>query len=90
MNLITTTELRTRTSELIKALLAGESVDLIHRSQILGEIKPKKYQSKPFTKETIERLASITKKMNLPKLTDKQIETRYRKHLMEKYGKGLS
>ena len=41
MNLITTTELRTRTSELIKALLAGESVDLIHRSQILGEIKPK-------------------------------------------------
>ncbi|MBI5613633.1 hypothetical protein HY947_01805 [Candidatus Gottesmanbacteria bacterium] len=90
MNLITTTELRTRTSELIEALLSGESIDLIHRSKVLGEIKPKKYQAKTFTKETIERLALLTKKMNLPKLTDKQIEVRYRKHLMEKYGKGLS
>jgi len=89
MDLVTSTELRTKTPEVIAALLAGKSVDIVHRSKIVGEIKPKKYQAKPFTAETIEQLIALIKKLRLPKLTDKQIAMRYRKHLLEKYGAGL-
>ena len=89
MNTITSTELRTKMPQVIATLLAGGTIDLIHRSKIVAEIKPKKYQGKPFTKESLERLRVITKKLNFPKLTDRQIEARYRKHLMKKYGAGL-
>ncbi|OGM77184.1 hypothetical protein A2188_01435 [Candidatus Woesebacteria bacterium RIFOXYA1_FULL_43_9] len=40
MNLITTTELRTKTTNLIAMLLAGKEVNLIHRSQIIGVMIP--------------------------------------------------
>lgn len=89
MDLVTSTELRTKTPEVIAALLAGKSVDIVHRSKIVGEIKPKKYQAKPFTAESIEHLIALTKKLRLPKLTDEQIESRYRTHLLKKYGAGL-
>lgn len=90
MAYITTTELRTKMPEVIMALLAGESIDLIHRSRLIGEIKPQKYQAKPLTEKDIKEIIAAAKRLNLPKLTDKQIETRYRRHLKEKYGKGLS
>ena len=44
MNLITTTELRTKTSKLIESLLRGEEVDLIHRSKVVATIKPKEVE----------------------------------------------
>lgn len=87
MQVITTTELRTKSKELVKILQEGRSVDLIHRSKVVGEIKPKIYDPKPFNPE---RFAKIVKKLNLPKLSYKERERRYRAHLMKKYGKGLS
>ena len=89
MNYITTTDLRTKSSELIETLKKGGSVSLIHRSEIVGEIKPR-YDAKPLTKKDIEKLKRLAKKLNLPKLSYKEREVRYRKHLMEKYGKSLS
>ncbi|MBI5619875.1 hypothetical protein HY950_02850 [Candidatus Gottesmanbacteria bacterium] len=90
MPYVTTTELRTKMPEIIGALLAGESIDLIHRSRLIGEIKPQKYQNKPLTREDIAEIKAAAKKLNLPKLTDKQLLSNYRKHIMEKYGKGIS
>lgn len=86
MNLITTTELRTQIPEVIMALLAGESIDLIHRSRLIGEIKPQKYQNKPLSDKDIIEIIARVKKLNLPMLTDKQLENNYRKHMMKKYG----
>lgn len=88
--MITTTELRTKMPDVIMALLAGESINIIHRSKIIGEIKPQKYQNKPLTHEDIAKIKAAAKRLNLPKLTDKQLEQNYRKHMMKKYGKGLS
>ena len=87
MQVITTTELRTKSKELVKVLKEGRSVDLIHRSKVVGEIKPKIQDPKPFDPD---KMAEIAERLNLPNLTPKQIEKRYRTHLMKKYGKGLS
>lgn len=90
MNIVTSTELRTKIPQVIATLLAGGKIDLIHRSKLIGQIKPQKDQAKPLTEKDIKEIISAAKRLNLPKLTDKQIEARYRKHLKEKYGKGLS
>lgn len=87
--MITTTELRTKSKELIKLLKEGCSVDLIHRSKVVGEIKPKK-MAKLLTESDIQELKELAEELNLPKLTYKERERRYRAHLMKKYGKGLS
>ncbi len=87
MQYITTTELRTKSKKLIELLQEGHSVELIHRSKVVGEIRPKIYDPKPFNPDEFIKLA---KKLNLPKLSYKERERRYRAHLMKKYGKGLS
>ncbi len=87
MQVITTTQLRTRSKELVKALKEGYSVDLIHRSRVVGEIKPKAYDPKPFDPD---EFVKIVKKLNFPKLTPRQIEARYRAAMMKKHGKSLS
>lgn len=89
MNYITTTDLRTKSKELVKALAEGQSVDLIHRSKVVAKIRPS-YEASPLTEEAIATLKKLARKLNLPKLSYKERERRYRKHLMEKYGKGLS
>lgn len=90
MQTITTTELRTRSKELVKVLNEGQSVELIHRSRVVGEIKPKTFKEKPLTQEDIKQLQKLAEEMHLPKLSYKERDRIYRKHLMEKYGKGLS
>ena len=87
MQVITTTELRTKSRELVKVLQEGRSVDLIHRSKIVGEIKPKIQDPKPFNPD---KFAKIVDKLNFPPLTPRQIEIRYRKAMMKKHGKNLS
>lgn len=87
MQVITTTELRTKSKELVKVLQEGHSVDLIHRSRVVGEIKPKIYDPKPFDPD---KFAKIVKKLNFPRLTPRQIEVRYRAAMMKKHGQGLS
>jgi antitoxin (DNA-binding transcriptional repressor) of toxin-antitoxin stability system len=90
MNTITATELRTKTPELIEALMNGYSVDFIHRSTLVGEIIPAKKPAKIMSGKDIEELMEMAGSLNLPKLTDKEIDRRYRQHIMKKYGKGLS
>lgn len=89
MNFISTTELRTKSSELIKSLKKGEPVSLIHRSKVVGVIKPAKPESKVFTKADIEYLKKLAKELNLPKISYQERERRYRQHLMSKYGQDL-
>lgn len=90
MNLITTTQLRSKTSSLIKSLLEGNVVTLIHRSAIVGEIRPKETQTKVLTKTDIQELKKLANKLNFPKTSYNEREKIYRKHLMDKYGQGLS
>ena len=87
MDTITSTELRTKTPKVIETLLHGGTIDIVHRSKIVGEIVPKNENVKPFN---AKKFLSAAKKLNLPKLSYKERERRYRAHLMEKYGKGLS
>lgn len=90
MNLITATELRTKSKELVATLLAGRSVSLIHRSKIIGEVRPKKKEAGVMTAKDIQELKRLAKKMNLPKLSYKERERRYREAMMEKHGKNIS
>lgn len=87
MNMITTTDLRTKVPLLLQALVRGDSVELIHRSKIVGEIKPKMRIPKPFNPD---RFIAAVSKLNLPKLTMKQARSNYRKHLEKRYGKDIS
>lgn len=89
MDSITTTNLRTQSSDLINTLKKGGVVSLIHRSKIVGVIKPKK-EPKLLTKNDISRLKKLAKQLNLPKISYEEREKKYRKHLMNKYGKGIS
>jgi len=87
MQYITTTQLRTESKELVKVLQEGRSVDLIHRSRVVGEIKPKIYDPKPFDPD---KFLKIVKKLNFPELSQRQIQARYRRAMMEKHGKSIS
>jgi antitoxin (DNA-binding transcriptional repressor) of toxin-antitoxin stability system len=87
MNYITTTELRTRTPALVETLLHGGTVDIIHRSKTIGEIKPK---SSSFKKVNSKKLEAKIAALPFPKLTSKEIDKRYRAAMMEKHGQGLS
>ncbi len=90
MNFITTTDLRTKSSDLINSLRNGRSVSLIHRSKIVGIIKPARDEPKALTKSDINKLKELALKLNLPKTSYKEREKIYRKHLMNKYGKDIS
>ncbi|MDO8573746.1 MAG: hypothetical protein Q7R77_03280 [Candidatus Daviesbacteria bacterium] len=89
MQYITTTELRTKSKELVETLLAGQSINLVHRSKVVGRVEPV-YEPKPLTKEGIEQIKKLAEKFHLPKTSYRERERRYRKHLMNKYGKSLS
>lgn len=88
MNYITTTQLRTKSSQLIKSLKRGDSISLIYRSRIVGEIRPKK-EPRSLTKFDIKKLQQLAEKLNLPKSSYEEREKRYRKHLTKKYGEDL-
>lgn len=87
MQTITFTQLRTEPKRLKQALEDGHSIDLIHRSRVVAEIKPKIYDPKPFD---AKRFAATVKKLNLPHLSRRQMEKNYRDHMMKRYGAGLS
>ena len=87
MNYITTTQLRTRTTDLLSALHDGQTIDLIHRSQVVGEIRQKQTRSK----KTIDskKLQRIIDELDLPRLTSKEIDRRYRIAMIKKHGQGI-
>ena len=90
MQNISTTHLRTESPRLIKTLLSGKKVTLIHRSKIVGEITPKIKGAGTLSSKDVSEITAIAKKITLPKLSDGEIKRRYRKALLEKYGKGIS
>jgi len=87
MNYITSTQLRSKTSELVKALKEGKSVSFLHRSQIIGVFEPISKEPKKFN---AKKVAKIVKSLNLSSTTYQEREKIYRKHLMDKYGKYIS
>lgn len=87
MQYITVTELRTKTPQLVKALKSGHTVKLIHRSQVVGDIRPSPKVFKPLD---VTALKSAIKALNLPHLTPEQRAENYRRHFEEKYVKCLS
>lgn len=89
MQYITTTQLRTKSSQLVDVLKKGGSVSLIHRSNIIGTIKSAKFTQAPPATE--ERLREFVKALKPKKLIPRsKREEVYRRRLMEKYGKSLS
>ena len=86
MQTITTTELRTKSKELVSTLLSGRPVKLIHHSKVVGEIKPHTEEQKIFSAQRMEKIA---KKLNIKPLTPKEIDRRYRAAMMKKHGKHL-
>ena len=89
MDHITTTNLRTQSSKLVDTLKKGGVVFLIHRSKVVGVIKPKK-EPKAMTKTDIDQLKRLAENLSLSKTSYEEREKIYKKHLMDKYGKGLS
>ena len=86
MNTITATELRTKTKNLVEALLNGEEISVIHRSKVIGVFKPKKQGPVTFD---AKKFTEIVEKMNSPKRTMAEIDKRYRAAMMRKHGKHL-
>lgn len=87
MNYITTTDLRTKSSQLVADLKNGTKISLIHRSKVIGIIEPVQEPLKTFDAVKFKRIA---KDINLPHTTYAQREKIYKTHLAEKYGKGIS
>lgn len=90
MQYLTTTQLRTQSTDLVKALLAGQSINLIHRSKVVGEISPVVNETNPLTEKDILEIKCLAQNLNLPKLSYNQREKIYRRRLTQKYGRGLS
>jgi len=86
MNYISTTGLRTQSSELVDALLAGKTVDLIHRSKLIGRVVPIEKNEKS-KKSFYELILSLPK---TKKTTIKEREKIYKTQIMKKYGKSIS
>jgi antitoxin (DNA-binding transcriptional repressor) of toxin-antitoxin stability system len=88
MHTITTTQLRTQTTRLVHLLQQGEEVSLIHRSRVIGDVRPAPAKPTPVVFDA-KKFIELTKKLNLPYLTPKQRERNYRRHMEQKYGKYL-
>ncbi len=90
MQTITTTQLRTNTKSLTTALLEGKTIKLIHRSKIIGNIKPvshKKPTKKLSFSQSIKKAQKAFTQTNisLPK-DNKGLMQVYADRLKEKYG----
>lgn len=88
-NFITTTELRTKSKKLVETLKNGGSLSLVHRSKVIGKIKPYIHEAPPIKdiNAFMKTLDGLIPGKIIPR---KDREKVYRKRLMEKYGKGLS
>ena len=88
MNYISTTDLRKKSSVLRDSLQRGENTYLVHRSKVIGVVEPYEEDVKVFTPAKLEAFISafpVKKPISYKKR--KSIHT---KHLLEKYGKGIS
>jgi antitoxin (DNA-binding transcriptional repressor) of toxin-antitoxin stability system len=88
MNYITTTNLRTQSSQLVDSLKQGKRISLVHRSQVIGEISPVKKDAKSFDIKKFRTFVKPPQKVG--SLSYQKRARLYRKHLEEKHGKDLS
>lgn len=87
MQYITFTQLRTKSSNLAKALEKGEEIQLIRRSVIVGRVIPDN-DSKIKTINS-KKLDAKIDKLDFPRLTIKEIDRRYRAAMIKKHGQGI-
>lgn len=87
MNYITSTDLRTKSSQLIDSLLRGTAVSLIHRSKVVAQIQPIEETGKFFDASSFK---FIINNLNLPSTTPAERKKNYNSHLLNKYGKDFS
>lgn len=88
MDYITTTDLRFKASKLKDSLREGKSTYLVHRSGVIGVISPYKETEVKFDPIKFKDLVNeLSTGVHIPIEKRKEL---YRKHLKEKYGKGLS
>ncbi len=88
MNYMSATDLRTKASKLKDSLKRGESTYLLHRSKIIGIVEP--YEDKAVTATRAKLEAFISAFPVEKHISYKERKRIYLKHLMEKYGKGIS
>ncbi len=87
MEYITFTQLRTNTNNLAKALKRGDEIKLIRRSAVVGRVVP--YSNKKIKTINAKKLQAKIDELDLPRLTLKEIDRRYRIAMMKKHGQGL-
>lgn len=88
MQYIKFTELRTNSRNLAKALERGEEVSLIRRSLVIGKIFP--HTDSRIKTINAKKLEAQINDLDLPRLTMKEIDRRYRAAMLKKHGQGLS
>lgn len=82
---ITTTQLREHTSKVVSRLISGEDVTLVHRSKIIGTIKPLASFSKPI--ENLEEFKKVLIAVKPKQLNSFQNRKKiYHEHLKKRYG----
>lgn len=88
MQYITFTELRTKSHNLAKALEKGAEIKLVRKSKIVGRIIPD--NSTVVRTINAKKLQAKIDRLDLPSLTIKEIDRRYRIAMIKKHGQGLS
>jgi len=84
MNHITTTDLRTKSSELVDTLKSGVEVTLIHRSKIIGTIRSISQHSKKINAKALEKYLHEIKPDRA--FSQKEKEQLYSTYLKERKG----
>ena len=86
MEYMTTTNLRTKTTQLVSALKKNYRISLIHRSKIVAIIQPIQTSTKPFNAHLF---AHYLKEIKLVPTSHQQRKITYQAHLNKKYGKNI-
>ena len=89
MDLITTTELRTKTPKVVSSLAKGLDLTLIHRSRAIGTIKSQPQDDVKPVKAAL--LAAALKKFEPKKeISYKELMKRYEQYIMYRHGPSIS
>jgi antitoxin (DNA-binding transcriptional repressor) of toxin-antitoxin stability system len=89
MKNISTTELRTKSSKLVESLKKGSSVNLVHRSKVIGSIQPAE-TPQVYPNDIREFEAFLKKVKPTTLLSHQERSKRYQQHLKDRYGKSIS
>lgn len=90
MDYITTTQLRTQTPKLVKLLMAGKSIPLLHRSKHIATFEPHTPTTHTRPKDRSEFNSFVESIKPKKTISPKQAHKNYQKHLEEKYVKTVS